>query len=147
MNTPIGKLHGSFTQWLQDRKQREDRYKEQSKKTLEYTWYKMQGKVKLQEKDKYNKELFDTKDIQEAYKQYLQGQGVNGDPIIQKFQSGNIQADERAFYIRHAPISHLMCTGFSANTNSDFFKNMYIAHIKQVLDLSKDSKDKIESGN
>ena len=104
----------------------------------------MQGKVKLQEKDKYNKDLFDTKDIQEAYKQYLHGQGVNGDPIMQRFQAGNIQADERAFYIRHAPISHLMCTGFRSVANSDFFRDMYINYLQHVREQSDYSKKRIQ---
>lgn len=144
MNEPIAKLYDSFNGWLNGRKAHVKAYLEPAKKFMCYSWYKGGSDIGIRDKSKYTPSLFPTTDIQESYKDFLSGQGVEGDPIAQKFQSGNIMADDRDFYIRHASISELMACAFMERNSYDFIESLYKKHIEKVLDLSKRSKEKLE---
>lgn len=144
MNDPIAKLYDSFNGWLEDRKKHVLTYIEPAKQFMCYSWYKGGANIGLQDKPKYADSLFPTDDIQASYKEFLQGSGVQGDPVAQKFQSGNIMADERDFYIRHAPISDLMACAFMERNSYEFIEAMYKKHIEQVVALSIKSKEKLE---
>lgn len=145
-NDPISKLYPEFEAWLKNRRKRVESYIEPAKTKVAYSWYKSGADIAIKDKADYNKKLFSTKTIQEAYKQYLKGDGVNGDPIIQKFQSGNIMGDEIAFYVRHAPISQALTCGYMQRNNTPFIEDMYRQRIKRLCSACQESKSKL-NGN
>lgn len=143
-NEPIAKIYDSFNGWLNGRKSHVEAYIEPAKTRMCYSWYKGGADISVHDKKEYKPRLFPTEDIQEAYKDVLKGDGVNGDIIAQKFQAGNITADERAFYVRHALISELMACGFMEGTTNQFVEDSYINNIEKIIELSKESKEKLE---
>ena len=144
MNEPISKLYPSFEGWLNGRKSHVQAYLDPAKRCMCYSWYKGNANISVHSKAQYQPSLFPTGDIQRDYKFFLKGDGVQGDPVSQKFQSGNIMADERAFYVRHALISELMACGFMGRKVYDFMEELYKAHIQHSIDLSVYSKNKLE---
>ena len=140
-NKPIAKLYPDFEGWLKGRADHYKAYLDDARKTLKYSWYKAGSSIGIDDKKDYNSKLFPTKLIQEGYKNYLKGAGVQGDPSTQKFQSGNIMGDEMAFYIRHAPICDLMTCGFMEGTIYPFIEDLYKNHVKKTRGLSDLSRD------
>ena len=145
MNDPIAKLYDSFNGWLNGRKAHVKVYLEPAKKFMCYSWYKGGAPISIFSKKRYKPDLFPTNDIQDSYKEFLKGKGVQGDPVVQKFQSGNIMADERAFYVRHALISDLMACAFMERNSYEFIEALYKKHIEKAIELAKKSKKKLES--
>lgn len=143
-NEPIAKIYDSFNGWLNGRKNHVKAYIEPAKIKMCYSWYKGGANISVHDKKEYKPVLFPTEDIQAAYKDVLKGAGVNGDIIAQKFQAGNITADERAFYVRHALISELMACGFMEGTTNKFIEDSYINNIEKIIELSKKSKNDLE---
>lgn len=137
---PMLEVYGDFNKWI-DKWVEVMRYRHtEAKNDLRYDWYKSNSEITILDRKDFRKKLFDTKEIQDKYKLYLDGtQGVNGDPIGIKFQSGNIMADERAFYIRHATIPRLMSTGVMHNMQYEFLKEVYLNHIKKLREYEDDN--------
>ena len=130
---PICEVYSDFNKWLDYAEELYSKRVENGAKHLSYSWYKSGADISIFDIDKYRKELFNTDSIQNSYKEYLDGSsGVNGDPIGIKFQSGNILADERAFYIRHATIARSMANGLLQNNKITFLKELYLNHIKRI---------------
>lgn len=140
-NEPIAKIYDSFNGWLNGRKGHVEAYIEPAKTTMCYSWYKGGANISVHDKKEYKPQLFPTEDIQADYKRVLLGDGVNGDIVAQKFQAGNITADERAFYVRHALISELMACAFMEGVSTNFADDSYKNHIKQVVEQSKITRD------
>jgi len=132
---PISEVYPDFEKWLKVQTETLEKRVSLAQVPMGYYWYKSNSPITILDRDKYKDELFNTKGIQEKYKLYLSGAaGVNGDPIAIKFQSGNIMADERAFYIRHATIARSMANGILSNNKHAFLREVYLTHIKSIRD-------------
>lgn len=137
---PIVEVYPDFTKWIDKWYNVMEYRRNESKNDLRYEWYKSGSDITILDRKDFKKKLFDTKGIQDKYKLYLDGKiGVNGDPIGIKFQTGNIMADERAFYIRHATIPRLMANGVMRNMQYEFLKEIYLNHIKKLREYEDDN--------
>lgn len=137
---PMLEVYGDFNKWINKWVEVMQYRHNEAKNDLRYDWYKSGSDITILDRKDFRKKLFDTKEIQDKYKLYLDGkEGVNGDPIGIKFQSGNILADERAFYIRHATIPRLMANGVMRNMQHDFLKEIYLNHIKKLREYEDDN--------
>lgn len=138
---PIVEVYEDFTKWVDKWTEVMKYRREAGKDRLAYDWYKSGSDISILDREDYRKKLFDTDGIQNKYRGYLSALfGVNGDPVCMKFQSGNIQADERAFYIRHATIPRLMSTGIMQNIQYDFLKEVYLNRIEKFREYEDDNR-------
>ena len=144
---PFGTLYGDFNKWLEKQDKVMHKRDTLGHSDMAYAWYKEDSPISIFDRDDFKEELFSTKEIQEQYKKYLDAAtGVNGDPIIIKLQSGNILADERAFYIRHASIARSMALGLMSNRKVDFIDEVYKNYIRRLRDrFDKEWEDKHEN--